>query len=262
MEIGVRMFFDNEKKLMRTGLFSSRVEMLFYLLLHFIADKAEPVGAWGLREDLLDLGITCSTATIGRYLKEMDYKEYTIQQSNQGRILTPVGLAHLDSIEERLERVRMQDELSKAVKITEYGELVDLLYVRRALETEAARQAARNATAEDLVSLKRSVDAHKDIVRQNQDPTEPALDFHTVIADISHNKFISSILSMLIYEERKIESVMETLVTRERGRIYVKEHEEIAQAICSHDVEKAASLMHKHTDKLCKAVEEHLKEEQ
>lgn len=254
------MFFDNEKKLMRTGLFSSRVNMISYLLMRFMADKSEPVGSWGLREELLDFGIDCSTATVGRYLKELDYKEYTIQQSNQGRILTPAGQAQLDALEERLERVRVQDELSKAVKITEYGELIDLLYVRRALETEAARQAALKATAKELEALEKSVDTHRDIVQKNQDPTDPALEFHSVVAKISHNKFIYSILSMLIYEEKKIESVMETLVTRERGRIYVKEHEEIARAICEHNAKKAAELMYRHTDKLCKAVEEHVGE--
>ena len=134
--------------------------------------------------------------------------------------------------------------------------MIELLYVRRALETEAARQAAINARAEDIAVLIRSVEDHRDTVEQNRDPTEPALEFHAVVADISHNKFICPILNMLIYEEKKIEAVMETLVTRERGRVYVKEHEQIAQAICDHDGEKAAQFMYAHIDELCKAVEE------
>ena len=198
-------------------------------------------------------GIDCSTATIGRYLKELDYREYTVQKSNQGRVLTPIGQAHLEELEERLERTRMQEKLSKAMKVTEYGELIELLYVRRALETEAAAISAR---AEDIAVLMRSVEDHRDTVEQNRDPTEPALEFHAVVADISHNKFICPILNMLIYEEKKIEAVMETLVTRERGRGYVKEHEQIAQAICDHDGEKAAQFMYAHIDELCKAVEE------
>ena len=115
---------------------------------------------------------------------------------------------------------------------------------------------AINARAEDIAVLIRSVEDHRDTVEQNRDPTEPALEFHAVVADISHNKFICPILNMLIYEEKKIEAVMETLVTRERGRVYVKEHEQIAQAICDHDGEKAAQFMYAHIDELCKAVEE------
>ena len=234
--MSIKMVFNSEKSLMRTGLFSSRTKMISYLLLRFIADKDEPAGSWVLREDLLSFGIDCSTATIGRYLKELDYREYTVQKSNQGRVLTPIGQAHLEELE--------------------YGELIELLYVRRALETEAARQAAINARAEDIAVLIRSVEDHRDTVEQNRDPTEPALEFHAVVADISHNKFICPILNMLIYEEKKIEAVMETLVTRERGRVYVKEHEQIAQAICDHDGEKAAQFMYAHIDELCKAVEE------
>ena len=49
---------------------------------------------------------------------------------------------------------------------------------------------------------------------------------------------------------------METLVTRERGRIYVKEHEEIAAAICAHDARRAEELMDRHIAVLCAAVEE------
>ena len=104
------MVFNSEKSLMRTGLFSSRTKMISYLLLRFIADKDEPAGSWVLREDLLSFGIDCSTATIGRYLKELDYREYTVQKSNQGRVLTPIGQAHLEELEERLERTRMQEK--------------------------------------------------------------------------------------------------------------------------------------------------------
>lgn len=254
------MVFNSEKSLMRTGLFSSRTKMISYLLMRFIADKDEPAGSWVLREDLLRFGIDCSTATIGRYLKELDYQEYTIPKSNQGRVLTPIGQVHLEEMEERLERTRMQEKLSKAMKVTEYSELIDLLYVRRALETEAARQAAINAGEEDLASLRRSLEEHRDTVKKNQDPTESALEFHAIVADISHNKFLCSILNMLIYEEKKIEAVMETLVTRERGKVYVKEHEQITQAICNRNAEKAAQLMNDHISELCSAVEEQARE--
>lgn len=186
------MVFNSEKSLMRTGLFSSRTKMISYLLLRFIADKDEPAGSWVLREDLLSFVLT-AVQPPGRYLNELDYREYTVQKSNQGRVLTPIGQAHLEELEERLERTRMQEKLSKAMKVTEYGELIELLYVRRALETEAARQAAISARAEDIAVLMRSVEDHRDTVEQNRDPTEPALEFHAVVADISHNKFICPI---------------------------------------------------------------------
>lgn len=137
------MVSNSEKSLMRTGLFSSRTKMISYLLLRFIADKDEPAGSWVLREDLLSFGIDCSTATIGRYLKELDYREYTVQKSNQGRVLTPIGQAHLEELEERLERTRMQEKLSKAMKVTEYPDILSLEDVRSILNVRTKKTAAR-----------------------------------------------------------------------------------------------------------------------
>ncbi|MDP4110087.1 MAG: FCD domain-containing protein [Bacillota bacterium] len=249
-----------ERQLMQTGLFSSRTNMISYLLMHFISQKNEAAGSWALRDDLLSIGVDCSTATIGRYLKELDYREYTVQKSNMGRVLTPVGKAFLNDMEEKLERTRIQTELSKAVKVTEHSELVELLYVRRALETEAVRLAVENATPKELKMLMKKVAAHKDTVLRNEDPTDVALDFHATVAEISHNKFVKSILKMLIYEEKRIESTIETLVTRERGRIYAKEHEEIATAISEHKAQTAEKLMFDHISELCSAVMEQVKE--
>lgn len=248
--------FTSEKQLVQTGLFPNRTKIISYLLLCFISEKNEPVGCGVLREDLLSMGIDCSTATIGRYLKELDYQEYTVQKSNLGRIITPCGKAYLKDMGEKLERTHIQSELSKAVKVTEYSELIDLLDVRRALETEAARLAAINANEEDIACLMHTISAHQETVKQNEDPTNVALDFHAVVANISHNRFISSILNMLIYEEKKLEARIETLVTRERGRIYVKEHEQIAKAISQHDAERAACLMKEHIATLSNAVAE------
>ena len=246
----------NETILMQTGLFSDKFKVYSYLLLHFIGEKNEPVGSWTLRQDMISAGIDCSTATIGRYLKELDAQDYTVQHSKSGRVLTPGGRAYLQEMEEKLERAQIQSELSKTVKVTEYSELIDLLDARKALETEAARLAAQNATDDELQKLLKTVSSHQDTVRRNEDPTNVALDFHATVAEISHNRFIRSILNMLIYEEKRIEGKMETLVTRERGRIYVKEHEQIADAICRHDVEEAAKLMNDHISTLCLAVGE------
>ena len=246
----------SEKQLLRTGVFSSPKKLRFYLLLRFIDQRGEPAGCGSLRKDFLKIGIDCSTATIGRYLKELDLEDYTVQSSNLGRVLTPIGKVYLREMNERLERAIMQSELSKNVKVTNYDELEELLIARRALEEEAARLAALNATDEELKRLMDAVESHRQTVLRNEDPTETALQFHTVVAEISGNRFVISILNMLIYEEKKIESKMDALVTRERGRLYVAEHEEIAAAICSHNAERAKDLMSKHITVLCDAVVE------
>lgn len=69
----------SEKQLLRTGVFSSPKKLRFYLLLRFIDQRGEPAGCGSLREDFLKIGIDCSTATIGRYLKELDLEDYTVR---------------------------------------------------------------------------------------------------------------------------------------------------------------------------------------
>ena len=69
---------------------------------------------------------------------------------------------------------------------------------------------------------------------------------------------MKTMLDMLIFEERNIEGQIDTLITRERGDIYVVEHEDISNAIAAGDSAQAASLMDAHIDKLMTAVQEQI----
>ena len=128
----------------------------------------------------------------------------------------------------------------------------------KAIEVEAVRLAVANATAQEVEALKKSVLIHYRYVAENRDPTEPALDFHMVVADMSHNRFIKAMLDMLFFEERQIENNMEQLVTRERGDAYVVEHDDITNAIEARDEELAVQLMERHIDALLNAVREQI----
>lgn len=245
---------QTEKSLLQTGLFKARNSVLSYLLLKMIDEKGEPVGAWQLQEDLLKCNIKCSTASVGRLLRNLDYKEYTIRRSNLGRVLTPSGQIKLAELNEKIANVTLQNSFHKSLQVHKYDELIDLLLARRVLETEATRQAALNRTEADVRRLSQATEAHRQCVISNLDPTETALDFHAIIAEISHNRFLKTLLDMLIHEEKRIESVMESLVTRERGQAYAKEHAAIAEAIIAKDPVRAAKLMEQHIQVLSDAI--------
>ena len=104
--------------------------------------------------------------------------------------------------------------------------------------------------------LKKALDSHQACVDNNEDPTDTAFDFHEVISRICHNKFLYALLDMLFFEEKKMEARFETLVTRERGKHYAKEHWQIMEAINARDSWRAAQLMGKHIDVLRYAIEE------
>ena len=86
----------------------------------------------------------------------------------------------------------------------------------------------------------------------------PALDFHSIVAEMSHNKFLKNLLDILVFEEKRVEARMEILATRERGGIYVVQHDDIAAAIEAHDGPLASQLMSQHMDLILRTVEEQI----
>ena len=251
---------DERKKLMQLGVFKTQADSMMYLIAHSIAQREGPVGSWSLKMDLDDSGVECSTATIGRYLKMLDSKGYTIQRSNQGRILTPSGKIWLEGLENRIVRARVRDDVSRRIHVNEYAEMVDLMRVRKLIEVEATRLAAENADEEDLKRLEDALQLHHQYVEDNMDPVDPALDFHLAVTQASHNKFMSAVLSLLAFEEKQIEATIEVLRTREMGSIYVVEHDDIMKAIREHDSEKAEKLMEAHMQAIVSEVEKQVAE--
>lgn len=250
---------DAKKRLMQTGLFRTENDAVNFLIISNM-DASSPIGAWTLKEKLKECGIDYGTATVGRYLKELDSQGMTEQKSNQGRVLTEQGRQWLIKVSGNVARAQMHNQSSKALKIDNYSDLVDLIQARKAIEVAGVALAAVQATEQDLVALKQAVIKHYRYVAESRDPTDPALEFHSVVAEISHNRFIKTMLDMLIFEERAIEDNMEQLVTRERGDTYVVEHDDIASAIAERDVEKATKLMSLHMDALLDAVKEQIQQ--
>lgn len=249
---------DEKKRLMQTGVFRTENDAVIFLLTRIIENNETPVGAWTLKEELEKYGLNYGTATVGRYLKELDFKGMTEQKSNQGRVLTAQGREWLTRVSDNVARAQMHNESSKALKIDSYTDLVDLIQARKAIEVAAVRLAVEHATEDDLSRLKYAVMLHYRCVAEKRDPTDPALDFHSLVAEISHNRFIKTMLDMLIFEERCIEDTMEQLVTRERGETYVVEHDDISNAIAERNMEQAVTLMDRHLDTLLDAVREQI----
>ena len=249
---------DEKQRIMKTGIFPTENEASIFLIAQIIGKTGAPVGAWSLKEELKKVGIYCGTATVGRYLKELDYKGLTAQKSNKGRVLTDYGQQWLNKLSDDVARALVHTESTQAMRVDHYSQLVDLIQARKVLEVAAARLAAERATKEDLLLLQQVVMTHYRYVAENKDPTDPALEFHSLVAQISHNRFMKTMLDMLIFEERNIEGQIDTLITRERGDIYVVEHEDISNAIAAGDSAQAASLMDAHIDKLMTAVQEQI----
>ena len=221
---------------------------MFFLLLSKIQEHEEPLGAWTLGALLTDQGTRLSTATIGRYLKMMDSRGLTVRKGNQGRAITESGRTWLRGVTERLARAEGPDEASTSLRVNEYSDLLDLIQVRKTIEMETVRLAALNATQEELWKLRRSVSLYYRDVAEDKSHDESAYNFHAIIAEMSHNKYYKNFLDILIFEEQQIEECMDKLVTKERGNVYVVQHDDIATALEMHDAGLAQQRMAEHID--------------
>ena len=230
------------------GVLKSKEEIMFYSLLNEINKRTEPIGSWTLYERLNSMGIKCGTATVGRYLKMLDGKGYSVCKSNQGRVITHEGSVYLKSMSQNLARAEIHDDASEGLRVNDFADLIDLIHARKTLEVAMIQEAVDNATPEEVNALRKSVSSYYRLVSENKNHDAPAYNFHTILAEMSHNKYYKTLLDLLFFEEQQIEERMDKLATRERGGVYVIQHDDIASAVEASNVELAQSLMAKHFD--------------
>lgn len=240
--------FESISSLNEYARFQSKTELYEFVIMHIIGENRGPIGSWEMKIVLNDYEAELSTASIGRYLKELDSKGMTEAVSNKGRVLTEKGRAVLAEKEENIRTAMLHNNIREAVEITQGSQLVQLYSVREALEIEAVREAVKCASDEELGQLSATIDAYYECIEKDENFTDPALQFHVVLAEISQNRFLEAILKMLIYEQKRIEAKFEILVTREmeQGRTYAREHEKILQALLERNEKKASELMAVH----------------
>ncbi|TDD91728.1 FadR/GntR family transcriptional regulator [Actinomadura rubrisoli] len=110
------------------------------------------------------------------------------------RALTHAGI--LDSRQGDGTYVRATSELSSAVRRRlETAELIEILEVRRGLEVEAARLAARRRTASDVAAIAEALE-HRNAVLAEGDRTafvEADLAFHITVVEATHNQVLTDL---------------------------------------------------------------------
>jgi DNA-binding GntR family transcriptional regulator len=126
-------------------------------------------------------------------------------------------------------------------------ELDDLLTVRRALETEAARLAARRTGPEDVEELRGLVDRMAELVRQGRRADADAADvaLHVAIARLSRSPGLIQALARC----HLLEVVRRRLAANERFGDFQNlavNHRVLVEAIASGDANRAGQAMHEH----------------
>ncbi|MBX6341399.1 MAG: FCD domain-containing protein, partial [Thermomicrobiaceae bacterium] len=232
-----------------------RMELAALMLL----DRAEePVGAARLAQALREAGIPVAEATAGRFLRYLDERGYTrVQSTTRGRLITEAGRQRLG----QLRLLQRQDEqgaqVVRAARATAIDELIDLLYVRRVVETEAARIAASRASDEEIARIWDFTEAHVHEAGEHRDTLEPSLSFHRMVVDASHNRMLIAVARLLLEPANDPLEKLLGHISLDAGATFdlALDHRLVAEALRARDAAAAEAAMRQHMDKLVHEVE-------
>ena len=131
------------------------------------------------------------------------------------------------------------------VTMTVGRDLEDVLVIREALESLAAKLAATNITDEELAELTELLDARRDRKLASTNGSYDGMDFHVAIVMASGNKKLIDMLRGDLYYLMRIHRYRASS-TPERSRIAPLEHRKILAALKARDPDAAEKAMAEH----------------
>lgn len=141
--------------------------------------------------------------------------------------------------------------------------LVEIYYVREALEGMAARMAALHMTPEEVTGLKALLTAHQEDEALKSDVAyfqqEGDLDFHYRVIQGSHNAALTELLIGELYHRIRMYRYQVSAYPNRPQKAFA-EHQRIVEAIETRDGDLAEMLMRRHISSARQNYEQHLKE--
>lgn len=200
-----------------------------------------------------------SEATAGRFLRSLDRRGLTQPLGKRGRLLTEEGRTRLLQLEVLQRQGEQSALLVGAATPIDIDELIDLLYVRRAIEPEAARHAALRATDEERDAIRAVAESHIHHVMDGTDHAAAALDFHRLVAQASHNKMLTAVASLTLDPSNNALSTLLDVISVEAGAhfTFAHEHRLIVNAIIACEPQRAETAMRDHVDDLIRVVQDY-----
>jgi len=213
-----------------------------------LAESTSPMGALRLAEVFRDAGLTVSEATAGRFLYQLDQRGMTKAVGTRGRILTDIGRKHLAMVQLRQQVDIHSAQLAEAVTATDIENLIDMLYVQRAIESEGAREAALHASDAEIEELAAAANTHVRYVGEGGDALQASMNFHLLVARSAHNRVLFAVVSLLLEPANEpLEELLEQIAEKAGVRLPVAlEHREIVDAIRRRDPAGAELVMRDH----------------
>ena len=144
-----------------------------------------------------------------------------------------------------------------------YAALLEIYYVREALEGMAARLAAMHMTAAEVAGLKDLLVTHEQDEALRADTAyfqqEGDLDFHYRVIQGSHNTALTELLIGELYHRIRMYRYQVSAYANRPQKAF-GEHQRIVEAIEARDGDLAEMLMRRHISSARQNIEKHMKE--
>ena len=121
--------------------------------------------------------------------------------------------------------------------------LSGLAEARTVVETATCEFAAERADAAAIKRIEQTVEKGRSVVREQAPHTEASMDFHVAVADAANNELLAA--TVAAYRDLLVQTLHDMRDVRS-AKATQKAHEEILDAIRSHDPEAARKLMLEH----------------
>lgn len=215
-----------------------------YFVLKIMNESDGPLGAGAVGEKLAEQNISISEAGIGRFLRTLRQGGLLDRVGYQGHVISESGKNRLIKLEEsRNVGEALKLMLSQTGPLKDHN-LVDILIARRALEREAAYQAALNATEKEIANLEKIVYSQYQEMEKNKGYAELSSSFHQEIIKISHVPILRILYDFLGLTVQLQDFFIDTFkMFKEPLNV---SHEKVFFAIRDRAPERAADLMGEH----------------
>lgn len=145
----------------------------------------------------------------------------TYVSENTGQIVDPFGFDYVEDKEKLL---------------------LDILELRGLIEPAMAANAAENASDDEIEQLQILCDAIEKKLEKHQDHTKEDVQFHTLIAQCSHNMVISNLIPIINAGVSKAIALTHSALKEET----IATHRKIMQGIRHHNCQEAYDAMKEH----------------
>jgi predicted transcriptional regulator len=203
----------------------------------------QPVGATYLSKVL-----NIPSATIGRKLVPLEDNGLLIRITNKGRKLTDRGIAFLEENQVRISKMNAASRLIVVPKVIPNERMLEVLEVRRILETKTAELACLHATEKEIEELDKIFHKFLYEVKFKGGGHDQDLRLHLQIAKMGRNATLYRILKLILVEGDAHKNF--SLTIRHLLSTQVEMHRQIVEAIKNRDSGEAIKATQRNIDQV------------